>query len=387
MAGRMGDRLKFQGWICVACERPFTRRWNANRHAAEQHLGQSAQIVTLIEYLAGRQSGIYQYQSPSQTQSSAPPSARKSATNIHDILRIFESREKVEQNEQNGNNLVNEMTREFARELARQSAANYASKVQQQQQSRAMISSMYTMAPQSLSRSNSLIPTGNEADIFGFRGHICSKCLMMQHLAISYPTGEQIGATSEQIGRDEIKHECNPFLLANNQNLDQKVMDTSVELMRQNLPKYLKDVVNLWNRRDAYIAGIAGTELRSISLTTPPPNDNIKIPHPKDPKKSISFQYSMEKHVELQPNPGDGNPEHWSARVLQEGHTSLADNELQEFLNLVTNATFGIFNIHIHKKTDRKHQDQNQDQKQFLSETQIQQSPTRCYFMYLSRKE
>jgi hypothetical protein len=121
-----------------------------------------------------------------------------------------------------------------------------------------MMSGTYTMARLSHFRSNTLIPTANEADIFGFRGHICSKCLMTQHLAISYPS-------SERIGRDEIKHLCDPVLLANNQNLDQKVMETSVELMHQNLPKYLKDVVNLWNRRDAYIASIAGTELRSIS--------------------------------------------------------------------------------------------------------------------------
>lgn len=99
----------------------------------------------------------------------------------------------------------------------------------------------------------------------------------------------------------------------------------------------------------------------------------------------------MEKHVELQLNPANGNPEHWSARVLREGRTSLADNELQEFLNLLTNATFGIFNLHINKKTDRNHldqdQNQNQNQKQFLSKTHILQSPTRRYFMYLSRKE
>lgn len=376
----MGDRLKLQGWVCVACERPFTRHWNANRHAAEQHMGQSTQIVTLIEYLAGRQSGIYQYPLPYQTQSSAKPSARKSATNIYDILHIFESREKAEQNEQNGNNPLNQMMTGFAREIGRQSAANYASNVQQQQQSRAMISSMYTMAPQSHFRSNSLTPIGNEADIFGFRGHICSKCLLTEHLAISYPS-------SEQIRRVEIKHLCDPVLLANNQNLDQKVMETSFEFMHQNLPKYLKNIVNLWNRRDAYIAGIAGTELRSISLTRPAPNDNIKIQHPKNPKKSISFQYSMEKHVELQLNPADGNPEHWSARVLREGRTSLADNELQEFLNLVTNATFGIFNIHINKKTDRNHPDEDHDQNHFLSKPQTQQSFTCHCFMYLSRKE
>src|SRR5262249_10185709 len=145
------------------------------------------------------------------------------------------------------------------------------------------------------------------------------------------------------------------------------------------LATYLKGVVSLWNSRGASVAGI---ELRSSLLTRPPPNDQIKISHPKDQGKSVSFQYSIEKYIVLQPNLGDDNPDHWSVRVLHEGRTSLADNELQEFLNLLKNATFGIFNIDT-LKTDRK----GKYQRQFLSETQIQQSPTHCYFMYLSRKE
>lgn len=76
--------------------------------------------------------------------------------------------------------------------------------------------------------------------------------------------------------------------------------------------------------RDGSVAGI---ELRSSSITTPPPNDMIKILHPKDPRKSITFQYSKEKHVELRSNLRDCNPDHWSVRVLNNGHTNLTNRK------------------------------------------------------------
>jgi len=364
----MGNRLRLQDWVCVTCEKSFPRKWNASRHAAEQHPGQSSQVVRVIEYLAGRQSGIYQ--PPSQAQSlSAPLSTRKSSTTITDILRVFQSSGKVEQN---GNSPTNVMTREFIREVARQLAANCVGKAQQQSLP-TLVSNLHPMAPQSHFLSNFLIPTGNELEIFGFRGHVCSRCLTIQHLAVSYPPSE-LGCA-----RGEIRHMCDPDLLASNQNLDDKVKQARFTFLNQNLPTYLKGVVSLWNSRGASIAGI---ELRSILLTRPPPNDQIKIPHPKVQDKSVTFQYSMEKYVELQHNLGDDNPDHWSVRVLHEGRTSLADHELQGFLNLVKNATFGIFNIDT-QKTDRN----RKYQRQFLSETQIQQSPSHCYFMYLSREE
>jgi hypothetical protein len=193
---------------------------------------------------------------------------------------------------------------------------------------------------------------------------------MMQLLAVYYPQSQQIGAIIED------RHECDQVILAKNQNLDENVKKTRVEFMRQNLPKYLKNVADLWSGGDASIAGI---ELSSSLSTASPPNDQIKILHPKDPRRSVTFHYSKEKHVELQPT---GNPEHWSVRVLRKGRANLADNELQEFLDLVKNATFGIFNIYT-QKTDGNHE----YQEHHLSGTQKQDSLTRCYFMYIIRNE
>ena len=69
---------------------------------------------------------------------------------------------------------------------------------------------------------------------------MCSKCLMKEHLAVSYSIDNHTDA------RVEVKHYCRPDLFGYNQNLDDKVRASSVELMRNTLPSYLKKVVNLW---------------------------------------------------------------------------------------------------------------------------------------------
>ena len=63
---------------------------------------------------------------------------------------------------------------------------------------------------------------------------------MYEHLAVSYSIYSHTDA------RVEVKHHCRPDLLAYNQNLDDKVRTSSVELMRNRLPSYHNKVVNLW---------------------------------------------------------------------------------------------------------------------------------------------
>jgi hypothetical protein len=304
--------LRLPGWICVACERPFQRRWNAERHVYTQHSDKSAEIVTFVDYLIGRNSGVYRESSrmrePPPNLGQFKPSTsnfdllqaqtRKRATHLQDILHIFEPHERYKQ----GESLTQSMTREFGLELARQAARNVLNR--QGQQPVSATQEQPRSAP--FSYSNILTPTGNENKIFGFRGHTCSKCLMKEHLAVSYSTDNKIGA------RFEVKHTCRPDLLANNQNMDDRVRTSSVELMRNTLPSYPKKVVNLWT-------GLLAIELPGDSLPTsePPVSNQIKIPNPRNTKAFITFHRSMEKHVELNPDRGGtGNPNHWSSRVI-----------------------------------------------------------------------
>jgi hypothetical protein len=240
--------LRLPGWICVTCEKPFPRRWNAERHVYTQHPDESAQIVSSVEYLVGRHSGVYMASSrlraPASNLGQFKPSTnifdflqnvspshaaeytkrpvaavqtRKSATHLQDILHIFEPHERYKQ----GESLMQIMTREFGLELARQSARN----VLNRQRQRPVSATPEQLRPTPFSSSNFLIPTGNENEVFGFRGHMCSKCLMKEHLAVSYSIDNHTDA------RVEMKHHCRPDLLAYNQNLDDKVRASSVELM------------------------------------------------------------------------------------------------------------------------------------------------------------
>jgi len=50
-------------YVCGTCSEHFTRRNNGMRHSLRAH-GGTAEIVRLIDYLAGRQSGIYEPNNP-----------------------------------------------------------------------------------------------------------------------------------------------------------------------------------------------------------------------------------------------------------------------------------------------------------------------------------
>ena len=393
--------MRLPGWICVTCEKPFPRKWNAERHVYTQHPDESAQIVSLVDYLVGRLSGVYMASSrmraPPPNLGQVEPSTnifdflqhvsplhaaeytkrpvaavqtRKSATHLQEILHIFEPDERYK----HGKSLTQSMTREFGLELARQLARNDLN--QQRQQPVSATPEQLRLTP--FSSSNFLIPTGNENEIFGFRGHMCSKCLMKEHLAVSYSIDNHTDA------RVEVKHHCMPDLLAYNQNLDDKVRASSVEYMRNTLPSYLKKVVNLWTGEKVVLLAI---ELPGESPPTSEPttNDRIKIPYPRNPKTLITFHRSMEKQVELNPSHGGtGNLNHWSSRVIRQGRTGLTQDELEEFLKM-QNATFGIYKICVGNKDNCNDiYDKSPPQIQ-QKQDWTQQRPTRCYFMYLSK--
>lgn len=50
-------------YVCTTCEEHFTRRYSATRHNTTIH-GNTAEIVSLLEYLVGRSSGRYRASYP-----------------------------------------------------------------------------------------------------------------------------------------------------------------------------------------------------------------------------------------------------------------------------------------------------------------------------------
>ncbi|MDQ6667711.1 MAG: hypothetical protein M3Y53_05725 [Thermoproteota archaeon] len=226
--------MRLPGWICVKCVKPVPRKWNAERHVYTQHPDESAQIVSMVDYLVGRLSGAYMASSrmraPPPNRGQVEPSTnnfdflqhvtpshaaeyikrpvaavqtRKSATHLQDILHIFEPDEGYKQ----GESLTQSMTREFGLELARQLARNVLN--QQRQQPVSATPEQLRLTPFS---SNFLIPT-----------------------VANLRTGE-------------------------------KVVLLSIELPGESAPP-----------------------------SEPTANDRIKIPYPRNPQTLITFHRSMEK--------------------------------------------------------------------------------------------
>jgi hypothetical protein len=59
------DCLMNQNYVCTICAQDFTRKTSANRHNTNLHQGRAV-IVTFVEYIVGRVSGIYQAADPRQ---------------------------------------------------------------------------------------------------------------------------------------------------------------------------------------------------------------------------------------------------------------------------------------------------------------------------------
>jgi len=411
------DILKLPGYVCVACEKPFSRKWNIKRHIFTQHPNQPVQPVTLIDYLVGRQTGIYKKRAEPKMfdqnneeialflnylQLLNPKYAPvfrggplgsptiKRAPKVDDILPYF--RPQDEEKPRN-DTLTQTFSREFLQEIARQLAIRSFSQLNQRTPPY-----IQQMMPQSYSLSNFLIPAGNRTDIFGFRTHICPNCLLLEHLAVSYPP-EMLWKRGAVAG--EIKHTCKPILIAYDPDLDDEVRSTSVLVMQEKSPSYLKDIVDLWTEKQVALVAIevpsSHGSVTPLSRSHEPQSasDRISITNPRNPNTSISFLISREKKVQLNPSNRPDIPRHWSLRVMQNKQTTLSDTELQEFLNLVKNATFGIFNVYLCVDEDSDRINNNDNNKHgFLSNKREQQKyrdkqiPTvRSFFMYLTCKE
>ena len=155
--------MRFPNWVCNECGKPFGRRWNGQRHIELCHHGFGG-LVSFIDYLSGRQFGVYP--------STPPPSYRRKSSSFFDIY-----------------------TDEFKRALARESVNRFFHPPQPR-----MKYNFNNIGNQL--RLNRYHPEDAEK-IFGIRAHACEKCLSTEALRVYF-------VDNKNVTRREETHTCNP---------------------------------------------------------------------------------------------------------------------------------------------------------------------------------
>ena len=169
-----------------------------------------------------------------------------------------------------------------------------------------------------------------DLQIFGFRGHVCDKCLMSETHYVAFPNAEGQGSI-------ESRHYC--FLAkaaATNESIDRS---GKVKILRDKIPTLLKQKVNSRTGNNNYL----------LALKLPsPPEEIIKLRNPMNHSKPrIVFPYSKQRFLSLERAKEENkNKSDYLRRAIAFGTTRLSDEELTDFLERMRNATFGIVTDH-----------------------------------------
>jgi hypothetical protein len=282
--------MRFPNWVCSNCGRPFGRKWNGQRHVQLYHYGFGA-LVSFIDYLSGRQSGIY----PSRS----PPSYGRRSTSYFDIYAD-----------------------EFNRALARESVNRFF------HPSQSGIKNNFNNVG-NISRFDHHDP-GEIDKIFGFRAHACGKCLTMEALKVYF-----VDNKTKDVTRKEERHICNPQWVDEAQRLTNR--DIYVKQASDKLPEYLKTIIKAWTKNKTHLTA---TELQHL-----PSDNSIKIMQATNPQNSITLQYSRERIITLASSQQTNEQNDWANRAIKSKLTSLNDEEVEDFCQKVKDATFAFFKV------------------------------------------
>ncbi|MGA9149254.1 MAG: hypothetical protein WBZ36_01645 [Candidatus Nitrosopolaris sp.] len=169
-----------------------------------------------------------------------------------------------------------------------------------------------------------------DLQIFGFRGHVCDKCLMSETHYVAFPNAEGQGSI-------ESSHFC---VLAKAAATSESIDSSGkVRILRDKIPTQLKQKVN----------SRTGNNNHLFALKLPnPPEEIIKLRNPLNPSKPrIVFMYSKQRFLSLEPAKRENkNKCDYMTRAIALGRTRLSDEELTDFLERMRNATFGIVTDH-----------------------------------------
>jgi hypothetical protein len=152
----------------------------------------------------------------------------------------------------------------------------------------------------------------DDLEIFGYRGHVCERCLLIHPLAIyHYKSG--------QTGNIEMKDQCSSQRLNDVQQKLKPDKDKIITNLYEKLPEVMKKKVNSWTNN----------QTRIVAVEVPSSHTAI----------NNCFDLSST------------NQNHWAARVVKDKQAFLNDEELSEFLYKVRNTTCAFFRINIEGST------------------------------------
>jgi hypothetical protein len=169
-----------------------------------------------------------------------------------------------------------------------------------------------------------------DLQIFGFRIHVCDKCLMPEIHYVAFPnTG---GGRIERYNG----HYCVPAkTAATSESVDRSGMFRS---LREKIRILLKQKVNSRNGNNNHLV--------ALRLSSPH-EETINLSNSADPSKpKIAFPYSQQTHVNLEPAKENKSKSGYLGRAITLRTTPLSDEELIHFLELMRNATFGVVTVH-----------------------------------------
>jgi hypothetical protein len=280
--------MKFPKWVCSDCGKPFSRKWNGDRHIHDIHYGRSL-LVPFIDYLSGRNSGLYQ-------QTSRP---------------LYERR---------GIKEVDIFTEEYSRALAREKVHQMFHPSQQHGSQ-----NFYNYANRSFYATDLI--SGKKGKVFGYRVIACDNCFTPHPVEVCFST------KIEGLGRTEMTHVCTNQL-ASEPNI---VRDKKAYLDKAGkvLPEALRTIVQAWtdNKKNLVVIEIP------YRLSN---NSFIKLTDEYNPGQSITINYVTEKWIEL-PLPEQEN--NYAARAIKYKTTTLNDMELEDFCKLLKDVTFAFFKV------------------------------------------
>jgi hypothetical protein len=284
----------------------YSRKDSVKRHIKNEHNGYSL-IVSFVDYLAGRVSGIYLPRAP-------PTYEKKREVNQQPktYMDIFTEEGVKEMARQSVNKAFNQPRTIFSR-----FDSNNSPQLRQLQQG------YYSF-------------WGNPNDIFGLGVYICEKCLEMNPFKICFVGNAQKGFAKESFDY------CDPEFLNNFRGIPDK--DEYVKGLRNRFPGYLKDCVDVWA---ILTNSTKSNNLVTIKVSEHPPNNTVIITQQQGTmQKSVTFEYSIEsKCIDL----GSISEDHWAAKAIKQSRIALSNDELMDFLRQVNDTTYAFFRVRMHE--------------------------------------